>query len=99
MAKLKVYGYTGMPFRDTKPETRQVRVIVAATSCKAAVEVLRRAGQSNLTEGFLAKYGGETGNQVEIEVATARPGTVFWRSEWGSSKTEDYHPVEVPDGS
>lgn len=71
---LKVYGWTG-----SRNEARtdgnfhgQTREIVAAHS---AAEVKRITG---MTRTEWEHSGDETGNQNEIEIATARPGVVFW---------------------
>ena len=71
---LKVYGWTG-----SRNEARtdgnfhgQTREIVAAYS---AAEVKRLTG---MTRTEWEHVGCETGNQNEIETATAKPGIVFW---------------------
>ena len=75
MKPLRVYGYTG--YRDECPATpnghHQTREIVAVRS---RAEAARITGKTAL---FLKNYGCWTGNQEEIDTATAEPGVVFWR--------------------
>jgi len=73
--KLKVYGWQG--HRSECPPAanggQQTREIVAAPSKAAAA---RAAGKKDPRSLFNFD---ETGNQHEIEIAMAEPGTVFWR--------------------
>lgn len=71
--KLKVYGWSAFR-REAAGPHHQTREIVAAASKAAAARAAgykRPAQMNNLCE---------TGNAQEIEIATAQPGTVFWRS-------------------
>ena len=63
--QLKVWG--GL----TQQGSRQVRTIIAAHSRKAAAEQLK------ISQYAFSLYWGQTNNAKEIEVATARPNTVF----------------------
>lgn len=66
--KIKVWGfYAGSPSR---------RILVAASSQKAAVEQLHQAGMRDITVGFLRQYAALTGNRDELATAT-EPGV--WR--------------------
>lgn len=87
--KLKVFGFTTTPFKEWEAETRQVRVIVAATSRAKAAQAFCDIGM-NVTVLFLTNYASETGNAHEIEIATARPETVFWASEKGVWDTRNF---------
>jgi hypothetical protein len=66
---LKVYGITTHLGGNARG---QVRAIVATTTKKAALQAMR------CTTSHFNTYGDETGNALEIEVATAEPGTVFY---------------------
>lgn len=68
--KLKVYA--GLTFVGGK----QCRTIVAAPTKKAALEALKVcAGRMSLYE--FNNYWTDTGNKIELEVALAKPLTVF----------------------
>lgn len=69
---MKVYG--GLVY-DTESR-RQVRTIVAAKSIAAAVRALHDADH-HITRYEFTRFWGETGNDVEIQVASGTPGTVF----------------------
>lgn len=75
MAKLKVYGgcYDG-----------QNRLIVAATSLKAAHGLVTQGTARHIPFNSYRLHTAVTGNQREVEVATGSPGTVF-------SAKNDYH--------
>lgn len=70
-ARLKIYGWTG--FRHDAGTRLQTREILAATSIAA---VRRIAG---ITAADWRWSGCETGNAIEVTIATARPGVVFWK--------------------
>jgi hypothetical protein len=89
MTTEKVWGVVITPNPDWGATTRQVRVIVAARSQKAAVEALQEAG-ARVTVGFLRTYGAVTGNATEVAVATASPGQVFFAEDRFGS---DYLPA------
>jgi len=65
MAKLKVYG--GLTFVNGK----QLRTIIAETSQKKASKKL------GITLGDLRNYWSATGNKIEVDMATSKPGFVF----------------------
>lgn len=94
MAALKVFGATTTPSRQWGAQTRQVRVIVAATSQRAAVEALNAAGL-RITLGEMRTYWSQTGNDHELAAATV-PGQVLWADEQGIRSAADYR--EVPRG-
>lgn len=73
MAKLKVYGWSGMRHEAPGPH-HQTREIVAATSKAAAA---RAAGYKGPWQMFNLC---ETGNELEVTLATSSPGVVFWCS-------------------
>lgn len=75
MSKLKVYGWRGHRAEcPTAPNgSHQTREIMAANS---VAEVLRATGMSRNTWN---NDGGETGNPMEIAVAMANPGNVYWK--------------------
>jgi hypothetical protein len=68
MKKLKVYGVND--FKDGE----QVHVIVACSSQK---ELKRLTGLSSY---YIQGWASVTGNAQEIAIATAKPGTRFYRS-------------------
>lgn len=68
MSKLKVYG--------GNLEGRN-RAIIAATSMKAAVQVIKDAYFYRMSLHEFRNYWCETGNEEEIRVAKASPGTLF----------------------
>jgi len=53
---------------------KQVTAIVAASSQRKAADAL------NVGLHHFRGYASETGNRIQIEVATAQPGVVFWQS-------------------
>lgn len=69
MRSLKVYGWIGYR-RETK--RGQSREIVAA---KSMSEAARCAGYGSARQMWNLC---ETGNALEIAIATSKPGTVFW---------------------
>lgn len=80
MSKLKVYG--GLTFMNGE----QYRTIVATTSKKKACEIV---GGSLY---HFNNYWSETGNKLEIEVATSQPETIFVAPNDYISK--DYKPKD-----
>lgn len=80
MAKLRVYG--GLIFGRGK---RQVRTIVAATSKKAAAEIL----EMRLND--FSSIFTETGNPLELEVAKNAPNCIFQAS---CTMTEDFVQID-----
>lgn len=76
---LKVFGGVGMGPRS------QTRRIVATTSQKKAAELVGWSLHS------FRQYWTETGNEVEVQVATATPGVVFCRP------LDSYHAPFVPE--
>jgi hypothetical protein len=82
VARLKVYGSTVTPAPEWGAETRQVRVIVAATSQPAARQALEAAGVGRIPAGMFRDYWSSTGNADELAAAT-RPGQVLWSNEGG----------------
>ena len=91
---MKVFGITTMPPQSWGAESRQVRVIVAATSQAKAVAAMQAAGIGNMTVGHLRTYGSQSWNPVENEVALSKPGQVFWAEDNRGRKTADYHRAE-----
>lgn len=89
MAKLKVYG--GNDFEVVNGRRKQVRVIVAATSQKAAAEAV------GISLSALRSDWSETWNDLELETAMSAPGVVFHTSGTGSEK--DYRPRSDGQGS
>ena len=77
-SKLKIYGWQSQRSSD------QTREIVAAPSRAAAA---RLAGYQRPDQMFNL---GETGNSQEIEIATSKPGIVFWTS-LNVSGPREYH--------
>ncbi len=73
MGKIKVYGSLGMV------GGRQRRTIIAATSRAQAVASLN-AAKLRTTLHELSTYWAETGNAVEIAIATTLVGCVFMAS-------------------
>lgn len=73
MRKLKVYGWTGFESPIPHDWRRQSRNICAAASKAKAREIAKAAGC--LTPA-LSEFT-DTGNQVEIQTAMAKPGTIF----------------------
>jgi len=69
--KLKVYA--GLTFVRGK----QCRTIVAAPSKKAALEALETVGAGRMSMYEFTNYWSATGNKIELEVALAKPLTVF----------------------
>lgn len=88
--RLKVFG--GLCSRGSVP---QVRTIVAATSQRAACAALKAAGHHVTLHEFRG-YWCETGNAVEIEVATKAPMVVFQTS--ANDFRQDFTPVAALDG-
>jgi hypothetical protein len=91
---MKVFGWTGarhprLELPGARSHDRQVRFIVAARS---RTEAVRAAGE-NPRAAWVRDFVGETRNAGELEVALAKPGTVF-------AAALDAHPrvfVEVPE--
>jgi hypothetical protein len=69
--RLKVYGWQSMRYECKGPH-RQTREIVAA---KSKAEVARIVGVKSPQALFNL---GETHNALELSVALANPGVVFW---------------------
>ena len=63
---MKVYGI--LKFRNGE----QVRVIAAARSWKHFAQL------TGMTLGHVRNYGSITGNEIEIEAASKRPGELLW---------------------
>lgn len=82
MASLKVYGATVTPSPEWGATTRQVRVIVAATSQNAARKALAGVGM-HVSAGMFRDYWARTGNHAEVCAATV-PGQVLWSDESGA---------------
>lgn len=85
--KLKVFGCTVMAKRDTDTGVahhRQIRMIVAATSRKAAAEAM------DVPVSQLQNFGGVTGNKGEIDTAMTEPGRAFWTDASNHSSTRPY---------
>lgn len=79
MAKLKVFG--GLVFGD---QHKQCRAIIATTSqAKAADSV-------GVSLSHFRGYWSETGNEVELSTALAKPGQVFMER---GSRDRDFRPV------
>ena len=72
--QLKVYGWRGRRLKSKSERNHhgQTREIMAAYS---VAEVLRATG---MTRGDWNHSGCETGNALELELALANPGRVFW---------------------
>lgn len=75
---IKVFGWVGarhprLHLPGAQPHARQARFIVAAPSRTTAA----RAASQNPRSAFVRDFFGETGNTAELEVARAKPGTVF----------------------
>lgn len=68
---MKVYGTTLIAKESWPTESRQPRVVVAASSKTAAARILRMS----LYE--FNQYGSQTGNEHEIAAAMSKPGTPF----------------------
>lgn len=94
MTKTKTYGILTTVPRAWGAESRQARVVVAASSRKAAVEAMRTAGLSNMTAHHLSLYGAVTGNDIEIAVTQDEPGVVFWAEDRHVTSGRQYHRVE-----
>ena len=95
MAKLKVYGWlgglpSGFKLPEHKSHRAHARCIVAATS---KAEVARIAGYRG---PWVMHNLSETGNATEIEVAMAKPGTVFFQDEFNHTPREKVY-VELVD--
>lgn len=93
--ELKVYGWTSHPPLGVEVPGRshahqQVRAIVAAASRK---EALAAAGNDRPNSAWARDFVSVTGNEVEIRVATRKPGTLFMAPLYGS-RDEQY--VEIP---
>lgn len=73
--RLKVYGCN---------EDGRYRAIVAATSQKAAAELI------GISVNHLREYGSQTGNAKEIEIAMRRPGMV-----WRRHMSRPHYPWEL----
>lgn len=71
MAKLKVYGWTGI--NSSNPVHRQSRNIIAATSI---AEAMRLTGTKR---SFYNWSGSETHSPEEIAQAMSKPGVMFWQ--------------------
>lgn len=74
---MKVFGIAVMARQEWTCEEQQPRVVVAASSQKKATAAMSRAGLS-MNLNHLATYGGQTWNALEIEVASTKPGAVFY---------------------
>ena len=83
MAALRVWGIYAP--RDT-------RLIVAAPS-RAAAHRAFNAARFTVSMSHLTSHGCCTGNEVEIAVATAKPGAVFASRRHYSPKREHYTEV------
>ena len=70
---MKVFGIRTIPNSHWGATSRQVRVVVAATSQTKAVEALQQAGITNMTVNHLRNYGAVTSNPTEVEVAHTSP--------------------------
>lgn len=72
---LKVFGYTGyrQAARIENNMLGQTREIIAATT---KAEAFRKSG---LTKARFDCMVSETGNDEEVAIAMASPGTVFWQ--------------------
>ena len=83
MRKPKVYG--GHPHIQGHG---QVRAIMAGTQAEIAKAL-------HTTVGYIKTYWSQTGNDVELAVALAEPGTVFWADKNKyARKVEDYQKLE-----
>jgi hypothetical protein len=74
MRKLKVYGWMSTR-REATGTHQQTREIVATTSMAECARIAGVKGPHALRNLC------ETGNGVEITVATSQPGVVFWKSQ------------------
>ena len=90
---MKVFGIRTTPNSRWGATSRQVRVVVAATSQVKAVEAMQQAGMGNMTVNHLRNYGAVTSNPTEVEVAHTSPGQVFWSEDKYTDKIDDFHPV------
>lgn len=94
---LRVYGYRGMR-QECNPESHhhQTREIVAATTKAEARRRFEASGQRVTDPEEIS----ETGNKVEIDVATANIGVVFWKplddyspdAKWTAALSPDQQP-------
>ena len=85
MRELKVYG--GLAFMSNG---KQSRIIIAATSRKAASEGLQKVGLY-VPVSHITGYWSITGNAKEIEIALLHPLAPFLVEEYGKEITE-YKP-------
>lgn len=95
----KVYSATVMGLNawhdvlQSERHHRQVRVVVAAPSKAAAVRAINAAGV-HMTAHDFNQYGGETGNEHDVQTALAQPGRVFYGSLNGQRRAA-LHLAEV----
>lgn len=69
--------------------SRQVRLLVAATSRAAAIRALQRHGVF-VSANHMAAYWSVTGNASDIALASAQPEQVFAST---TTSTRDYEPL------
>lgn len=76
---------------NTFVKGKQVRAVVACKRSELPDLIGGRASKA-----YARNYWSMTGNKVEIEVATSKPGVLFWKdpSARGDAKISDYHALK-----
>jgi hypothetical protein len=83
---LKTWGMSTTAPAHWPTTTTSVRVIVAASSRKAAAQAMRNAGIGYSDYAF-GQFASVSGNDTEIAATQPCPGIVFYAPEQGTSST------------
>ena len=89
---MKVFG--GEPILSVNGRAAQVRAIIAATSKKNAFAAYEGTGYPTSFYEF-SNYWSETGNELELETALAKPGVLFFAPLDGRDKGYAEYPLKA----